>query len=113
MTTYVYRNGELVEKHLASPRGKQYVSGVISDNIPDLVHPANGKRYDSKSAFRKVTKAHGYQEVGTEKQKDTRKLGHQDFKRDVGEAIQKLREGYRPNDGPWAKGDYSGGDGWQ
>ena len=109
MTTYVYRNGKLVEKHLAEPRGSNWVKGVISDSIPDLVHPADGKKYDSKSKFRKVTKAHGYQEVGTETQRDTRKLGHQDFTRDVQQAVQKLNEGYRPRGG---YGGYSG-DGWQ
>ena len=109
MTTYVYRNGELVEKHLAAPKGIGFVRGVISDSIPDMVHPANGKRYDSKSSFRKVTKAHGYIEVGNEKQQDNRKPVHQDFQRDVGEAIQKLKEGYRPGTG---QGSYSG-DGWQ
>jgi hypothetical protein len=108
MTTYVLRNGKLVEKHLASPRST-FIRGVISDNIPDLVHPANGKRYSSKSTFRKVTKAYGYQEVGTEKQRDRRVPAHQDFSRDVVEAVKKLNDGYRPG---IASESYSG-DGWQ
>lgn len=110
MTTYVYRNGELVEKHLAAPRGLQFVRGVITDTIPDMVHPANGKRYDSKSAFRRVTKAHGFTEVGNEKQSDHRQLHHQDFKSDVVEAIKKINDGYRPAAEP---GSYSGEGGWQ
>lgn len=109
MTTYVMRNGQLVEKHLAAPRGSGFVRGVITDSIPDLVHPANGKKYDSKSTFRKVTKAYGFQEVGNEKQVDRRKPVHQDFSRDVVEAVRKLNEGYRPGQ---ERGGYSG-DGWQ
>ncbi len=111
MTTYVLRDGKLVEKHLAAPKGANYVRGVISDSIPDMVHPANGKRYSSKSTFRKVTKDHGYVEVGTEKQADRRAehLNRQNFSRDVSEAIRKLNDGYRPSA---EHGGYSG-DGWQ
>lgn len=111
MTTYVYRDGELVEKHLAPPKGKPFVSGVISDTIPDMVHPANGKQYDSKSAFRRVTKAYGYTEVGNEKQADRRQLHHQDFKSDVVEAIKKINDGYRPSE--HGRGHFSGKGGWQ
>lgn len=109
MTTWVYRNGELVEKHLAEPKGTTFIRGVISDTIPDMVHPANGKKYDSKSAFRKVTKAHGYVEVGNERQSDKRAPIHQDFGRDVVEAVRKVNDGYRPGLG---RTRYSG-DGWQ
>lgn len=38
---------------------------VIGDTMPALEH-VDGKHYDSKSAFRAVTKAHGYQEVGND-----------------------------------------------
>lgn len=106
---WVYRNGELVEKHLAEPKGTSYVKGIISDSIPDMVHPANGKRYDSKSNFRKVTKAYGFQEVGNEKQVDRRRPVHQDFNRDVVEAVRKIKAGYRPGQ---SEGGFSG-DGWQ
>ena len=109
MTKYVWRKDRWVEKHLASPKGIAFVRGVISDSIPDMVHPANGKKYDSKSTFRKVTKSYGYQEVGTEKQTDRRKPIHQDFSRDVVDAVKKLNEGYRPGQ---QSGGYSG-DGWQ
>ena len=83
--------------------------GVISDTIPDMVHPANGKMYDSKSTFRKVTRAYGYEEVGTEKQVDRRQAVHQDFSKDVIEAVRKINEGYRPSHD---RGGYNG-DGWQ
>jgi len=64
MTTYVYRDGKLVEKHLAPPReGAPY---VISDIMPALQHMADGKMYDSKAKFRAATKAAGCLEYGNE-----------------------------------------------
>lgn len=106
MTVWVYRNGRMMEKHRAPPRN---VVHVISDAIPDMVHPANGKRYDSKSTFRRVTRDHGYVEVGTEKQVDRRAPIHTDFKSDVMDAVRKVNEGYRPSP---ERETYSG-DGWQ
>lgn len=40
--------------------------GVIQDTMDPLEHPANGRVYDSKSAFRYVTKLHGLEERGNE-----------------------------------------------
>jgi hypothetical protein len=40
----------------------------ISDHQDLLWHPHNGRYYDSKSAFRRVTKAAGCEEVGNETQ---------------------------------------------
>jgi len=94
MTTYVLRNGELVEKHLATP--KHVTPGIIRDTIDTTWHPANGRHYDSKSEFRRVTKAHGCEEVGTERQKD-RRVFNQVTKADVARAIEMVQQGYRPN----------------
>lgn len=71
--TYVLRDGVLVRKELAAPlqqRGPR--SGLprphyISDSLPDIVHPSNGKIYSSKAAFRAETHARGLTEVGNEK----------------------------------------------
>jgi hypothetical protein len=41
---------------------------IIRDHMDPLRHMADGKTYDSKSTFRKVTKAHGCIEIGNEKQ---------------------------------------------
>lgn len=38
---------------------------VISDTMP-LTEHVDGKQYDSKSAYRAVTRAHGYVEVGND-----------------------------------------------
>jgi hypothetical protein len=51
--------------------GKPYITAnaapnVISDIMPETRHMANGKNYDSKSEFRKATKAAGCVEVGND-----------------------------------------------
>lgn len=82
--------GEPVARSTAVP-----VPQLIRDQIEPLQHPADGKFYDSKAQIRAVAKAHNLIEVGTEKQTDTRR--HDPVTRDeVGEAIQKLNQGYRP-----------------
>lgn len=94
--TWVYRAGRLVPKHLATPRGLTPVRGVISDSLPDLIHPCTGKRMDSKSEFRKVTRAKGGVEVGTERQVDRRTtpgLDSSSRKADIAAAMDQL--GYR------------------
>lgn len=45
---------------------------VISDEMPPGEH-VDGRIYTSKSAFRRVTKAEGYIEIGTEKLKPMQK----------------------------------------
>ncbi|WP_430438992.1 hypothetical protein [Shinella sp.] len=66
------------------------------DSMDPLWHPSTGEYLDSKSAFRAVTKAHGGEEVGNETQTDNRVYDHCSDK-DVGEAIQMVNQGYKPN----------------
>jgi hypothetical protein len=68
MPTYVYRNGELVDKRFAPPKEEKHGSAsyVISDTMDPLRHMADGKMYDSKVKFRQATKAAGCCEVGNE-----------------------------------------------
>ena len=64
--TWVWRNGQLVEKHLAEPtHTADRAPSVIADTMKDAAaHPCTGKMMDSKSAFRRVTREHGCVEVG-------------------------------------------------
>lgn len=39
--------------------------GYIPDDMPATKHPLDGKYYTSKSKFREITRAAGYDEVGT------------------------------------------------
>ena len=90
--TWVYRNGKLVPKHLAERRYSGRVRGVISDTMDALIHPCTGKLMDSKSQFRKVTKAKGGVEVGNEKLVDRRtpELDSQARRRDISIAMEQL-----------------------
>jgi hypothetical protein len=91
--TWVMRNGRLVPKHKAAPLGTVGVRGVISDHLPDLIHPCTGKRMDSKSEFRKVTRAKGGVEVGNEPLVDRRTtvgLDSNTRKADIAAAMREL-----------------------
>ena len=69
MTTFVMRNGKLVEKHLAGPKeslGTGKLRGIISDEMPETRHMADGQYYTSKAKFRQATKAAGCVEIGSE-----------------------------------------------
>ena len=68
MTTYVIRNGKLVDKRVAPPKGAKHgkASYVISDEMPETRHMADGKHYTSKARFRQATRAAGCIEVGNE-----------------------------------------------
>lgn len=71
-TTYVHDpdspTGEMIDKRLVQQRRVQ-THHVINDAMDAIVHPVNGKRYDSKSKFRAVTRMHGLTEAGNEQVK--------------------------------------------
>lgn len=66
MPTYVMRNGRLVPKETAVPRQEAKRVYVQSDAMPPLKHMATGQIIDSKSEFRRQTKAAGCIEVGND-----------------------------------------------
>ena len=49
-----------------SPSASSSSVAIHEDTIPPTWHPADGKIYDSKSQFRKVTKEHGCVEMGND-----------------------------------------------
>jgi hypothetical protein len=53
------------EEYYRAPTGQ--APGVIQDSMDATAHPCTGELMDSKSAFRRVTKAHGCVEVGSDK----------------------------------------------
>jgi hypothetical protein len=85
---YIYRDGKFVELTSTPERELHYVQG---DTMEPTRHPVDGKIYDSKSAFRRVTKATGRQEVGNEEIKDTRqpKKNKKEFVRFAQEVIDR------------------------
>jgi hypothetical protein len=67
MTTYVMRNGALVEKHLASPRTAARDSRsphVLSDIEPFTTQ--EGAAITSRAALREYERRNGVRQVGTD-----------------------------------------------
>lgn len=101
MTTYVLRNGELIEKSLAAPLESD--SGLrlrfASDTMDPLRHMANGQMYDSKSEFRKATKAAGCIEVGDQanlgRRRQPIRLDKRERVEHIKRAIYELKNGRR------------------
>lgn len=86
--------------HFGSPNTKRSdlaAPNFIKDEMPALQSQLSGKMYDSKSALRKEYKAHGAVEIGNEQPKPQASKRPMITKNDVGEAINKVRQGYRPN----------------
>ena len=109
--TFVYRDGELVPKHLAAPliprRAASSLSAphLISDTTDAFRSMADGRLYDSKSSYRAELKRQGLREIGNDVAghlKDVEATAPKKPKAhaDVIKAYQKVREGYRPPPGP-------------
>lgn len=66
--SFVWRDGELVDKRFAAPlHDARLAPYVISDTMKVAAfHPCTGKMMDSNSAFRRVTREHGCVEIGNE-----------------------------------------------
>lgn len=97
--TYVMRNGKLVPKRLAGPRhSNAKMRQVISDDLgSDLEHHGfdDGRRTASKSTFRRWTKEAGLVEKGNDRE-PVKRARDPDLRSDVAQAIQMLKQGYRP-----------------
>ncbi len=62
---------QVTAAHEAPARSGAFViSDVMYGGVEGMVHPATGRRYDSKSQFRAETRARGCIEVGNETQVD-------------------------------------------
>lgn len=96
MTTYVYRNGKIVER---SPYEGPAAAYVISDEMAPTRHMADGKHYTSKKKFRDATRAAGCVEYGNENLLKPRKpvgLDRGQRRDDIRRAIHEIRNhGFR------------------
>ncbi len=97
MATYVMRNGKLVDKRTAPPKGVkgEKASYVISDEMPATRHMADGAMYTSKARFRQATRAAGCVEVGNEtstllKQRAPVTLSREERREHIKRAIREL-----------------------
>lgn len=84
--TYVLRDGKLVEKQYAAPLNAGPY--VISDGMDPIRSMADGKMYDSKSAYRAGLKANGCVEVGNDRQTRSAPDTAPGLKRDIAQALK-------------------------
>lgn len=99
-STFVIRNGRMVDKRQAAPLNmstdpRVYVIGDVMDPAK---HPGSGKVYDSKARFRADTRAMGFVEAGNDPaiRRDVGingrvKVSQADVAQDVKRAIEELR----------------------
>lgn len=107
MTCYVYRPNHpdadelgMVDKQLTLPFYKDEATHVISDTMDLTRHMADGRYYDSKSEFRKATKATGNIEYGNEipsllKPRQPIPLDRAQRREDIRRALYEVRNGIR------------------
>lgn len=91
-TTFVIRDGQLVEKRYAAPvNASPY---VISDGMDATLNMANGQTYDSKRAYQKAVRAAGCEIVGNDPSisQPHRHQEMSDPSRDVRQAYEQLRD---------------------
>ena len=71
---------------------------LIKDGIDAVQSQLTGKWHESKSALRSEYKAHGAVELGNEAPKAPAPIQSPKISKDeIGRAIQKVREGYKPS----------------
>lgn len=100
--SHVIRNGILYEATKAAPKTEAH--NVITDTMAPLMHHAIGKPVDSKSRFRRITRDHGYEEVGNEDVKVSKpETPDQVYRDNVERAMAEVEQG-RHSDGPRREG---------
>lgn len=66
MTVYIIRKGKIVERKGSYRESPAWVTSVITDTMQPVKHMGTGRTLESKSAFRKDTRASGCVEIGNE-----------------------------------------------
>lgn len=96
-------DGRQVYRRVPEPGGKRSdlpVPMIIGDHMDAAEHPCDGKTYESKSAFRRVTKQNGCIEVGNDPQRFKKyalpKPDRTTIKESILKAESKVKNGYRP-----------------
>jgi len=63
-SVWVWRDGKMIPKEAANDASPRV--HLHTDTMSPTFHPCNGKFYDSKSEFRRVTKLFGCHEIGND-----------------------------------------------
>ena len=89
---WVIRGGELIPRHLAPPLNVKFGSGpmIIADGMSDTWNPANGKTYDSKSAYYRDVKRAGLEIIGNERNYASPKKELPPVEQDVATALAQI-----------------------
>lgn len=89
---WVLRDGELIERHLAPPLHPKFATSayVIGDCMDRTLNPADGRYYESKSAYYKGVRAAGCEIVGNETQKEAPRAQMSDPIDDIKAAIEQV-----------------------
>jgi hypothetical protein len=98
---FVYRAGKgVISREEAYQHDFEKGAGpnVIRDTIDPLYCPLDNQFHTSKASIRRVARAMGMEEVGTEKMKDTRQALRPTTRDDFERSIQMLNQGYRPTE---------------
>lgn len=106
--TFVFRNGELVEKYgpmdvrPVAPRSALPAPMYICDHMPAAQSMVDGRTYESKSAMRAGYREAGaregtrYVEIGNEAPPAPSGVRDKITRDEIGSAFQKVRDGYKP-----------------
>lgn len=103
-TTYIYRDGKLVDKRFAPrlPPKRSHLTApyIRSDGMDAIVSQADGRSYDSKSAYERSVRAAGCEIVGNDSslfREPAEPTFHAEgVEQSVSTAIDQLEAGYRP-----------------
>lgn len=108
MARYIWHDGEWVEVVRGAPRTPAFPA-IHRDYMGVGWHPATGEATDSKSRWRRLNREHGFTEMGTDAPTTAaRKHTPAVTKADVAEAIQMLKQGYKPDPLPTLhEGDFA------
>jgi hypothetical protein len=105
MVKYVFHDGkvrpwpEAAAMRRPPARSELACPYVVGDRLDDVLCPADGKRYDSKSKYYLAVKAAGCEIVGNEAAKmvEMGQKARSCVQRDeVGDALAKVKQGYTP-----------------
>lgn len=98
--TYVIRDGKLVERHLAAPhplagRRLGVAPYIRTDGMDALRSMADGRMYDSKSAYYASVRAAGCEIVGDDRHGFGRTPGYDlgGVEQDIKQSIEQLQSG--------------------
>ncbi len=92
--SYIWQGNTFVPKSEAKPVVKNVTHSIITDEMEPLEHPATREMITSKRKFRKITRDHGYEELGDqERTPEEKKDDDAEYREAVQQAIAQLSYG--------------------